>query len=82
MKDVRTVFVDQNSILVVVVVSIAANMLSAIANQNLFIRACCESLCKYTAGKAGTYNEVIKHLAYPLNIQMLEGNTPLVTPCG
>jgi hypothetical protein len=56
MKYVWTIFVNQNSRLIVMVISISPDVGTLVANQNFFIRAGGQPFSEHTAGEARTYN--------------------------
>ncbi len=57
----RAVFVDQDAVIVVMVVGIAADMGAAIHNQNFLAGLRGQSLGNDTAGKPGPHNEIVEH---------------------
>src|SRR5215831_11380689 len=64
MKDVRAILMYQNAGIVVVIVSIAADVRPLVAQQDLLIRSTRKSFCDHTAGKTGPHNQIIKHLCF------------------
>src|SRR5581483_5542317 len=65
-KNMRTVFVNENAVLIVEVVGIPANMRSLVNYENALIELRSEALRDHAAGKAGAHYEKIEHCSgYP-----------------
>jgi hypothetical protein len=62
MENMRPVFVDQNTLIVVMVVSIAADMIPYIADQNALVGDARKSFREDAAGKAGADDQIVEHL--------------------
>ena len=60
-EDVRAVLVDQNAVVVIMVIVIAADVVELINDKNLLIRLACQPLRKHAAGKTRSYYQIIKH---------------------
>jgi hypothetical protein len=65
MKYVRSIFVNEDSVFVVVIESVACDMVAFVTNQNFFIAAGGEPLCEDASGETCTHNEVIEHKLAP-----------------
>src|SRR5665213_56335 len=61
MEDMRAILVDQNAVLVVMIVSVAANVRALIANQHTAVRTACQTLSKHASSKTRAHHEVIEH---------------------
>ena len=67
MKDMRAVLMNQNAGVVVMIVSVAADVRTLVTKQHLLVRTRCQPFGEDTAGEAGAYNQIIKHRPnYPL----------------
>src|ERR1700744_6715600 len=62
MKDMRTIFMDQESVLVVMIKSVAPDMIAFIYDQYFFSCALCQALGHYGARKACSHYQIIKHI--------------------
>src|SRR4029078_9616558 len=60
-KNMRTVFVNENAGLVVMVVRVSPDVGTAIANQHLLSGISRETLCDGCSGKAGADDKIIEH---------------------
>jgi hypothetical protein len=60
-KDMRPIFVDQDAVVVVLVVGVAADMRTLVDDQHLNTRPGGEPLGQDTTGEAGTNDQVIEH---------------------
>ena len=65
MKNVRAILMNQDTVLVVVVISIAPNMRPLIHQQDGFITNFCESLGDDTSSESRSYHEIIEHRFAP-----------------
>ena len=63
MKDVRAVAVDQHALVVVVVVSVARDVVALVDDEDFFTELGCQTLSQDAAGKTGTYNQIVKHVS-------------------
>ena len=61
MEDVRTVFVDENTVFIVMIVRVAADMIAAVANENALIELAGQPLRDDTPGVARANDEIIEH---------------------
>jgi hypothetical protein len=68
MEDVWPIFVDQNSVLVVMIVCVATDVRTLVTQQDLLVRTSRQPLREHAAREPGAYNQIIKH----------GPNTPLV----
>ena len=60
MEDVRPVFVDEHAGVVVVVVSVAGDVVAAVHDEDLFVAHTGETLGEHAAGESRADDEVIK----------------------
>src|SRR5687767_11715694 len=65
MEYVRAILMYQDSGFVVMIVSVATDVRTLVTKQHFFVRTGCEPFGEYTAGEAGAYNQIIKHLGLP-----------------
>ena len=52
----RSVFMNQNTVVIEEIVCVAADVRTLVANQYLFIRTVRQPLCQHAAGKTCSYN--------------------------
>src|SRR5688572_287147 len=62
MENMWTIFMYKNSIVVIKIKSITADMASLIDNQHFFICLRCQSFSQNCPGKACSYYQIIKHM--------------------
>src|SRR4051812_33465053 len=60
-EDVRAVAVNQDAVIVVAIVRVPTDVVSAIDNQNLFVEAVGEPFGQDTPGETSSDDQVIKH---------------------
>src|SRR5687768_6410284 len=65
MKNMRSVFVNQNSVLIEIVICISTNVVTLVDDKNFFVGFGGESFCQDASGKSGAYDKVIKHTLAP-----------------
>ncbi len=65
MEDVRAVTVDQDAIVVVVIVGIAADVAAPVDDQHALARVACQPLGQHAARKARPDYKKIKHCRQP-----------------
>ena len=68
MKDMWTILVDKNAGGVIIIVSVAADMISPIANQNRFAHATSQPLREHASGKSSANDEIIDHGDYAASL--------------
>jgi len=56
---------NEYAVLVVMVVSVAADVRTLISKQHLLVRTPCQTLREYAARETGSYNQIIKHGQFP-----------------
>ena len=61
MKNVRAVFMDENTVFVVMIVGVASDMVTTVADQNAFIELAGQPLRDDTSSVARSNDEVIEH---------------------
>ena len=64
-EDVRPVLVDEDAVLVVVVVGVAADVRPLVDDQDLLAGACRQPLREHAAGEAGADDEIVEHTHRP-----------------
>ena len=66
MKNMRAVFMDQDPVVIIKIVCVAADVVSNVANEDPFTESIRQTLGQYTAGKTSSNYQIIKHFLYPL----------------
>ena len=60
MEDVRTVLVDQDSVFVIVVIRVAADVRSLVDHQHLFPKLRSKPLRDHSSRKTRSYDQIVK----------------------
>jgi hypothetical protein len=75
MKYVRPILVNEDAVFVIVIESIASDVVAFVTDQNFFITTGGEPLCKDASGETCTDNEVIEHKLAPEKMKNLNNAT-------
>ena len=60
-EDVRTIFVNEQTIVIVVIVGVPADVIAAFDNQDRFTQLRRKPLGNDASGKTGSNNKIVKH---------------------
>src|SRR5205085_8392772 len=72
-KNMRAIFMNQQPIVIVMVISVSRDMRTFIDNENLFSCVCCQAFCKHTSSIAGTDYQIIEHKTTPSGSLIADG---------